>query len=99
MKSICFGLICLLPFVPAAHSQDKASAPAAAVSLPKPATDLAPATYQYQVTLELNGQKMNMKVTTAITDSGSSWTAVNTMDTPQGAASDTATIAKSSLAL
>jgi dipeptidyl aminopeptidase/acylaminoacyl peptidase len=72
---------------------------AAAVGLPKPATDLQPATYQYQVTLELSGQKMNMKVSTIITDGGSSWTAVNTMDTPQGAATDTATIAKSSLTL
>jgi hypothetical protein len=72
---------------------------AAAVGLPKPATDLQPATYQYQVTLELSGQKMNMKVSTIITDGGSSWTAVNTMDMPQGAATDTATIAKSSLTL
>jgi hypothetical protein len=96
MKSLCFGLICLLPLVPVVRAQDKAPA---IVGLPKPATDLAPATYQYQVTLELNGQKMNMKVTTAIADSGSSWTAVNAMDTPQGAASDTATIAKSSLTL
>jgi dipeptidyl aminopeptidase/acylaminoacyl peptidase len=72
---------------------------AAAVGLPKPAGDLQPATYQYQVTLELGGQKMNMKVSTVITDGGSSWTAVNTMDTPQGAATDTATIAKSSLTL
>jgi len=72
---------------------------AAAVGLPKPATDLQPATYQYKVTLELSGQKMNMKVSTIITDGGSSWTAVNTMDTPQGAATDTATIAKSSLTL
>jgi dipeptidyl aminopeptidase/acylaminoacyl peptidase len=72
---------------------------AAAVGLPKPAIDLEPATYQYQVTLELSGQKMNMKVTTVIADGGSSWTAVNTMDTPQGAATDSATIAKSSLTL
>jgi dipeptidyl aminopeptidase/acylaminoacyl peptidase len=72
---------------------------AAGVGLPKPASDLQPATYQYQVTLELSGQKMNMKVTTSITDGGGSWTAVNTMNTPQGAATDTATIAKSSLTL
>jgi hypothetical protein len=95
MKSLFCGLICLLPLLPAAIAQDKT----AAVSLPKPAGDLAPASYQYQVTLELGGQKMNMKVSTVITDGGASWTAVNTMDTPQGAASDTATIAKSSLTL
>jgi hypothetical protein len=69
------------------------------VVLPKAATDLQPATYNYQVTVEMGGQKIGLKVSTAITDSGSSWTAVNTMDTPQGTATDTATIAKSSLKL
>jgi hypothetical protein len=88
-------LFCLLSLLPAAVAQDKT----AAVGLPKPATDLQPATYQYQVTLEQGGQKIDMKVSTVITDGGSSWTAVNTMKTPQGAASDTATIAKSSLTL
>ena len=72
---------------------------AAAVGLPKPAADLAPATYQYQVTMERGGQTMKMKVSTVITDGGSTWSAVNTMETPQGAASDTATIAKSTLML
>ncbi len=70
-----------------------------AVGLPKPAADLQPATYHYQVTLEMGTQKMNLKVSTAITDSGASWTAVNTMETPQGTATDTSTIAKSSLKL
>jgi dipeptidyl aminopeptidase/acylaminoacyl peptidase len=72
---------------------------AAAVGLPKPASDLQPGAYRYQVTLELGAQKMSMKVATAITDGGSSWTAVDTMETPQGTATDTATIAKSTLTL
>lgn len=95
MKSFFCGLICLLPLLPAAIAQDKT----AAAGLPKPAVDLHPASYQYQVTLDRGGQQMKMKVSTVITDGGSSWTAVNTMQTEQGAASDTATIAKSSLAL
>lgn len=45
---------------------------AAAVGLPKPANDLQPETSHYMVTVEMGAQKMNMKVTTAITDSGSS---------------------------
>ena len=40
-----------------------------------------------------------MKVSTAITDGGGSWTATDTMDTPQGTATDTATLAKSTLTL
>jgi dipeptidyl aminopeptidase/acylaminoacyl peptidase len=70
-----------------------------AVGAPKPASDLQAGTYNYQVTIEMGGQKISMKVSTAITDGGSSWTAVDTMDTPQGAATDTASIAKSSLLL
>jgi hypothetical protein len=95
MKCFFCGLICLLLLLPAAIAQDKI----AAAGPPKPAKDLEPGTYQYQVTMERGGQTMNMKVSTVITDGGSSWTAVNTMDTPQGAASDTATIAKSTLML
>ena len=71
----------------------------AAVGLPKPAIDLQPATYHYQATLEMGGQKMNLKVATAITDGGASWTAVDTMDTPQGTVTDTATIEKTTLIL
>jgi dipeptidyl aminopeptidase/acylaminoacyl peptidase len=68
-----------------------------AVGAPKPTSDLQPGTYSYQVTIEVGGQKINIKVSTAITDGGTSWTAVDTMETPQGTATDTASIAKSSL--
>lgn len=95
MKSFYCGLICLSLLVPAVHAQDRTTG----VGPPKPATDLKPATYQYQVTMERGGQTMKMKVSTVITDGGSTWSAVNTMETPQGAASDTATIAKSTLML
>jgi 3D (Asp-Asp-Asp) domain-containing protein len=42
---------------------------------------------------------MNLKVSTVIADGGSSWTATDTMETPQGNAVDVATIEKSSLIL
>ena len=72
---------------------------ASAVGVPKPATDLKAATWHYQVQIEVGGQQVAMKLATTIADGGDTWTATDTMDTPQGSATDTATIAKSSLIL
>jgi len=72
---------------------------AASVGVPKPVSDLKPETLHYQVQVEVGGQKMAMKVSTTIADSGDAWTATDSMDTPQGPATDIATIAKSSLIL
>lgn len=72
---------------------------AAAVGLPKPAVDLQVATYKYDVKVALGAQTMKLKVSTVIADGGSSWTATDTMETPQGNAVDVATIEKSSLIL
>jgi Protein of unknown function (DUF3108) len=70
---------------------------AGSVSAPKPVVDLTAGKYNYAVKLEMGGQSMNMKVSTAIEDAGKTWTAVDQMDTPQGSAIDTATIEKGSL--
>ncbi len=70
---------------------------AGAVGAPKPVMDLKAATYNYSVKIEMGGQAMNLKVTTAIQDAGNSWTAVDQTETPQGTATDTATIEKTSL--
>ena len=72
---------------------------AGAVGLPKAAIDLQPATWHYQVKVEMGAQQMSMKLATTIADAGDTWTATDTMETPQGTATDTATIAKSSLIL
>jgi dipeptidyl aminopeptidase/acylaminoacyl peptidase len=72
---------------------------AAAVGLPKPAVDLEPGTYHYQVKIEAGGQTMNLKTTTTIQDGGASWTATNQMETPGGTSTETATIEKSTLIL
>jgi hypothetical protein len=69
------------------------------IGVPKPAMDLQPGTYNYQVRIEAGGQQMNLKVSTAIQDGSGSWTATDQMDTPQGAATDTATLEKGSLLL
>jgi len=72
---------------------------AAAVGLPKPVAELQPGRWNYQVKLEMGGQTMNMKLSSVITDDGSSWKAVNTMETPGGTGTDTSTIEKTTLTL
>jgi hypothetical protein len=72
---------------------------AGAVGLPKPAIDLLPGTSHYAVTIEMGGQKMNLKLTTTIQDGGASWTAIDQMETPGGTATDTTTIEKTTLIL
>lgn len=70
---------------------------ASTVGTPKPAADFTAGKYNYQVKIEMNGQSINLKVSTSITDGAGSWTAIDQTETPQGTATDTATIAKSSL--
>jgi dipeptidyl aminopeptidase/acylaminoacyl peptidase len=72
---------------------------AAAVGAPKPACDLKAGKYNYQVKIEMGSQSMNLKVSTAIEDGGGSWTATDQTETPQGTATDTANLQKSSLLL
>ena len=72
-------------------------ADAAAVSLPKPATDLQPGVWHYVVNIEMSGQKMNLKLTSTIKDEAASWTAIDEMETQGGTATDTATIEKGTL--
>ncbi len=72
---------------------------AANVSAPKPAMDLQPGSYNYQIKLEIGGQQMSMKLSTAIQAGADGWTAVDQLETPQGTATDTATLEKGSLIL
>jgi dipeptidyl aminopeptidase/acylaminoacyl peptidase len=72
---------------------------AGSVSAPKPAMDLQAGTYNYQVKIEIGGQQVNMKLSTTVQDGAGSWTAIDQMETPQGAATDTATLEKGSLLL
>lgn len=69
------------------------------ISAPKPAIDLKAGTYSYQVKIEMGGQQMNLKASTVIHDGADSWTATDHIDTPQGTATDTATLEKGSLVL
>ena len=72
---------------------------AGAITAPKPAVDLQAGTYNYQVKIEMGGQQMNMKVSTKIEERGGGWTATDAMESPQGTATDTATLEKGSLLL
>jgi dipeptidyl aminopeptidase/acylaminoacyl peptidase len=68
-----------------------------AVGSPKPAIDLQLGTYHYQVKIEAGSQQMSFKGSSSIQDGGNAWTAIDQMDTPQGTATDTTTLAKSTL--
>ena len=67
---------------------------AAQVGAPKPAMDLKPGTYHYDAKIEMGGQHIALKVSTAIQEENGAWTATSTMDTPMGQATDTATLDK-----
>jgi len=69
------------------------------IGAPKPAMNLESGEYKYKATLEAGGQKMDLKVDTAIKDDGSVWTATETVDTPQGTVTDVASLEKSTLVL
>jgi hypothetical protein len=81
----------------AARPQEKKES--AQAETPKPAVSLKAGTYHYTAKLEMNGQEMSLKITTTVKDEGSTWLATDVMETPQGNATDTATIDKSSLTL
>src|SRR5258708_30788781 len=72
---------------------------ARSIGAPKPATDLQAGNSNYQVKIEKGGQQVNMKPSTSLHDGASSWTATHPMDTPQSAATHTATLGKQSLLL
>jgi len=72
---------------------------AAAVGVPKPATDLRPGTFKYQVKIEMGASSMNLGLSTTIKEQGGAWTVTDTMQTPMGEATDTTVLEKGSLIL
>ena len=70
---------------------------AATVGAPKPAFDLKPGTYKYDVKVALGSQQMSMKMSTAIKEDSGAWIATETAETPGGTATDVATIEKGTL--
>ncbi|MBZ5725090.1 MAG: prolyl oligopeptidase family serine peptidase [Acidobacteriia bacterium] len=70
---------------------------AAAVTAPKPAVDLSSGTFQYQTKVSMGGQEVSINVTTTIKEENGAWTATDTMKSPMGEATDTATLEKGTL--
>ncbi len=70
---------------------------AKSVGLPKAAVDLTPGTYKYKATIAAGGQQIPITISTVIQEEGGAWTAVDTMESPIGQATDTATLDKTTL--
>lgn len=70
---------------------------AKSVGVPKTAVDLVPGTYKYKATIAAGAQLIPLTMSTTIQEENGAWTAVDTMDTPNGQAIDTATLEKGTL--
>jgi hypothetical protein len=70
---------------------------AAAVGTPQPATELHAGTWKYQVKLSIGGQDISVARSTTITEAPDGFTAVDTVDTPAGSVTDSATLDKTTL--
>lgn len=78
-------------------SEEKA-ATSVSIAPPKPAMDLKPGKSNYKITVEVGGRKIEMNKTLEITDAGANWKVVESSQSPMGAATDEAEVAKGTLA-
>jgi dipeptidyl aminopeptidase/acylaminoacyl peptidase len=69
----------------------------AAVTVPKPATDLAAGTAKYKATIAAGGQTIAMGITETIKEENGAWVVTETANTPMGDAVDTCTLEKGTL--
>jgi dipeptidyl aminopeptidase/acylaminoacyl peptidase len=72
---------------------------AASVGVPKTSGSLQAAVYKYQAKIVMGKQEIPLKMSTEIKEENGSWTAIDTMDTPMGAAVDTTRLDRNSLVL
>lgn len=70
---------------------------AKSVGVPKVAADLTPGTFKYKAMIVAGAQQVPLSISTTISDENGAWTAVDTMETPQGKAIDTAILEKGTL--
>jgi dienelactone hydrolase len=70
---------------------------AASVGVPKPAMDLKPGTRKYQVEVAMGAQKMKLSITSTVKEENGAWMAEDTLDTPMGKGTMSATIEKGTL--
>jgi dipeptidyl aminopeptidase/acylaminoacyl peptidase len=69
----------------------------ASVGAPKPASDLAPGTVNYQGTLATNGQSLPVSMTRSIKEEGGAWVVTASLHLPMGEATDETVVEKGSL--
>ncbi len=69
----------------------------ASAGVPKPAVELRAGAYKYDVKLAMGGHEMNMKMSTVIKQENGAWTATDTVETPAGPMTDSASLDKTSL--
>jgi hypothetical protein len=67
--------------------------------LPKPAVDLRPGTHNYKASLAVAGQEIPLTLKTEIKEENGAWTVLDTLQMPQGEATDLTTIEKGTLLL
>jgi hypothetical protein len=98
LRQISIGTLALALL---ASGQTKAPAPAprSGFGAPRPAVDLRPGTYNYQAKMEVGGQEVSLNYSTKIQEENGAWSAIDTIETPSGPASEVATIEKRTLLL
>ncbi len=69
----------------------------ASVTAPKPAVDLKPSSYKYQVKLAMGGQELAMTSTVTVKEQDGAWVVSQLSDSAMGAITDTVTLEKGSL--
>ena len=72
---------------------------ASATTTPKPAFELKPGTWKYQVKIAVGAQQVMASRTTTIAEEAGAWKAVDTVQTPAGPGTDTAILDKATLAV
>jgi dipeptidyl aminopeptidase/acylaminoacyl peptidase len=70
---------------------------AASVGVPKPAADLKAGTYKYQAKLAMGPREMALGLSIAIKEEGARWSVAQTLETPQGAATQSVLLDKGTL--
>ncbi len=70
---------------------------AKSVGAPKPVADLQAGEYKYKATIAISGQEIPLNVSTSIKEDGGAWTATDTLDTPNGTITQTASLEKGTL--
>jgi dipeptidyl aminopeptidase/acylaminoacyl peptidase len=70
---------------------------ASAVTAPKPAMDLKPGAYKYQVKVSMGGQEMDLSSTVTVNEEEGAWVVAQASESPMGSLGDTVIVEKGAL--